>query len=209
VLLIAAMLLWLGAAFREGVILQFASGETGWGHCDVDGRRIPIVIAWRRGGSTMPPAWSEFSIELPPNIRNLDAGAPLNDVAIQRNGEFKYTFQRPDGTTYGPVTIDFDRHLAGLVAEFESAGMSFVDRAPGFEFSWRGVASSMAPYVLRFALVSVIAIVLITLFTSERVWHRRREHECPKCGYDLRGDTASGCPECGWGRTEVEPEPSR
>jgi len=23
---------------------------------------------------------------------------------------------------------------------------------------------------------------------------------CPSCGYDLRGDLKSGCPECGWGR---------
>jgi len=25
---------------------------------------------------------------------------------------------------------------------------------------------------------------------------------CPKCGYDLRGDLKSGCPECGWNRVE-------
>ncbi len=25
---------------------------------------------------------------------------------------------------------------------------------------------------------------------------------CPTCGYDLRGSSADGCPECGWGRDE-------
>ena len=33
---------------------------------------------------------------------------------------------------------------------------------------------------------------------------RRRRGRCPKCGYDLRGDLAAGCPECGWGREEAE-----
>jgi len=26
---------------------------------------------------------------------------------------------------------------------------------------------------------------------------------CPKCKYDLRGDLASGCPECGWNRRDA------
>lgn len=25
---------------------------------------------------------------------------------------------------------------------------------------------------------------------------------CPRCGYDLRGDLAAGCPGCVWGRAE-------
>jgi hypothetical protein len=29
---------------------------------------------------------------------------------------------------------------------------------------------------------------------------RRRRGRCPRCGYDLQHDLASGCPECGWGR---------
>jgi hypothetical protein len=29
---------------------------------------------------------------------------------------------------------------------------------------------------------------------------RRRRGRCVKCGYDLRGDLAHGCPECGWKR---------
>jgi hypothetical protein len=28
------------------------------------------------------------------------------------------------------------------------------------------------------------------------------EPKCPKCGYDLTGATAGGCPECGWRREE-------
>ena len=33
-----------------------------------------------------------------------------------------------------------------------------------------------------------------------RRYLRRKRGLCIKCGYDLRGDFAAGCPECGWGR---------
>jgi hypothetical protein len=33
-----------------------------------------------------------------------------------------------------------------------------------------------------------------------RVRRRLRAGRCPRCGYELCGDLASGCPECGWGR---------
>lgn len=36
--------------------------------------------------------------------------------------------------------------------------------------------------------------------SKARYLRRRRCGLCPRCGYDLRGDPASGCPECGWGR---------
>ena len=32
--------------------------------------------------------------------------------------------------------------------------------------------------------------------------NRRRAHTCIKCGYDLRGKLAAGCPECGFNREE-------
>jgi len=31
---------------------------------------------------------------------------------------------------------------------------------------------------------------------------RRKRGRCPRCGYDLRGDLAAGCSECGWNREE-------
>ncbi len=42
---------------------------------------------------------------------------------------------------------------------------------------------------------------LLTLgpFTARRMIRRKRGH-CIKCGYDLRGEFSSGCPECGWRR---------
>jgi len=37
-------------------------------------------------------------------------------------------------------------------------------------------------------------------FTSAKRAIRRKRGRCPRCGYDLRGDLAAGCSECGWGR---------
>lgn len=36
---------------------------------------------------------------------------------------------------------------------------------------------------------------------------RKPAGHCPKCNYDLRGDLASGCPECGWNRSD-KPKPA-
>jgi hypothetical protein len=44
---------------------------------------------------------------------------------------------------------------------------------------------------------------LLTLLPSIRRWRRRRSGLCIACGYDLQGDQAGGCPECGWNRAEL------
>lgn len=36
--------------------------------------------------------------------------------------------------------------------------------------------------------------------------YRRRKGVCPHCAYNLRGNLANGCPECGWGRKVKEIE---
>jgi hypothetical protein len=44
-------------------------------------------------------------------------------------------------------------------------------------------------------------MILFWLIHDRQKWRRRREGgQCVNCGYDLRGDMAAGCPECGWGR---------
>jgi hypothetical protein len=56
------------------------------------------------------------------------------------------------------------------------------------------------------SLYSALWWCLITGLVLARIRLRRRRGLCPACAYDLRHDHASGCPECGWGRT---PGPSR
>jgi len=41
---------------------------------------------------------------------------------------------------------------------------------------------------------------LFLLRPEVRRYNRRLRGQCIMCGYDLRGDLAAGCPECGWNR---------
>ena len=48
-----------------------------------------------------------------------------------------------------------------------------------------------------------LVILLLVYLVRRRVQlpdRRRCMGKCPKCGFDLRGDLESGCPECGWNR---------
>ncbi|MFT5424728.1 MAG: hypothetical protein ACI89L_002526 [Phycisphaerales bacterium] len=65
---------------------------------------------------------------------------------------------------------------------------------------WRGIIIDVLFWwLLAFAVLSI----------PLRPWLRRRKGRCPKCAYDLKGDFAAGCPECGWGRDAVsKPAPS-
>jgi len=44
-----------------------------------------------------------------------------------------------------------------------------------------------------------------TGFVGLKRSRRTRRGLCPACAYDLSGDPASGCPECGWNRPELDP----
>lgn len=41
-----------------------------------------------------------------------------------------------------------------------------------------------------------LGAVFASIRLAKRLW-RRKHHRCTACGYDLRGQTESGCPECG------------
>ncbi len=58
---------------------------------------------------------------------------------------------------------------------------------------WRGfVADSLLYAVGWFVPIGGIALARLGL--------RRYRGKCLKCGYDLRGNSGGGCPECGWER---------
>ena len=58
---------------------------------------------------------------------------------------------------------------------------------------WKGFAVNSASYA---ALVWLLVLSPATI----RRFIRIRRCACPSCGYDLRGQTSPGCPECGAGR---------
>jgi hypothetical protein len=61
---------------------------------------------------------------------------------------------------------------------------------------WRGV-------VLNTGLYGVVWAAPLFAWPALVGLNRRRRGRCPKCSYELRGDLAAGCPECGWRRTGV------
>lgn len=86
-----------------------------------------------------------------------------------------------------------------------------IELKPAASPSWKGVLETyrglpLKPLWPEFAVnTAVYAAGLVTVFASirlaKRLW-RRKHHRCTACGYDLRGQTESGCPECGVGRGE-------
>ena len=73
---------------------------------------------------------------------------------------------------------------------------------------------SLRPIWLGFAFNTIFYVVILRFimlgpFTARRHLRRKRGHlrfkrgNCTECGYDLRGDYAAGCPECGWRREDV------
>ena len=74
-------------------------------------------------------------------------------------------------------------------------------------WSWKSsvVLLPYRPHWIGFLLnTGLYGVGFWLLFSGLGAVHRRvriRIGKCPKCGYDLRGDHAAGCPECGWGRS--------
>jgi hypothetical protein len=55
-------------------------------------------------------------------------------------------------------------------------------------------------FYLESAIIGGLLYSAAVLFRANLGLRRRMFGRCPKCGYDLRGDLKSGCPECGWKR---------
>jgi predicted RNA-binding Zn-ribbon protein involved in translation (DUF1610 family) len=77
--------------------------------------------------------------------------------------------------------------------------------------TYRGLP--LKPLWPEFAInTAAYAVGLGAMFASVRLakhlW-RRKHHRCTACGYDLRGQTEAGCPECGAGRAPVAREVNR
>lgn len=66
-----------------------------------------------------------------------------------------------------------------------------------FRLLWPGFAVDSAFYA---------ALCFVTLLSGRQMRRKRRRlrGHCAKCKYDLQGNFASGCPECGWQRANVK-----
>ena len=61
---------------------------------------------------------------------------------------------------------------------------------------WTGFLANVIFYA------AILWLLSLTPYALRRSIRRKRGH-CINCGYDLRGDLSSGCPECGWRREDV------
>jgi hypothetical protein len=59
----------------------------------------------------------------------------------------------------------------------------------------------ITPLVVLLLLSVSVAATCIVISQAAPV--KRAAHECPQCGYDLRGNPRGDCPECGWARTTM------
>ena len=69
----------------------------------------------------------------------------------------------------------------------------FVPRALPTRPIWPGFAINTIFYA------AILWLLTLGPFTARRIIRHKRGH-CIKCGYDLRGTSEGGCPECGWRR---------
>jgi len=58
------------------------------------------------------------------------------------------------------------------------------------------------------ALFAAPPLAFFLVFPVVRKSLRLRRGHCPACNYDLRSDLPSGCPECGWNRSQGQPVPA-
>ena len=74
---------------------------------------------------------------------------------------------------------------------------------------WSGLAVNSLAYGSIPFLILVMFHRLSVVFQRlrYRTSHRRNRGHCPKCNYDLLADFTTGCPECGWNRSET-PQPT-
>lgn len=81
--------------------------------------------------------------------------------------------------------------VAKLRFYFDVAGLE------GMDFSGMFVGLSVMGLAMIIPLIG--GVMLVRHYSS---WGAVRRGWCPKCRYDLLGQFAAGCPECGWGRGE-------
>jgi len=78
-----------------------------------------------------------------------------------------------------------------------SSGLHIFNRQLPLRPIWPG-------FLIDTIIYAAILFGVFLGFTSAKRFIRAKRGRCPRCGYDLRGQLAQGCPECGWNRKEAK-----
>ncbi len=130
-----------------------------------------------------PPSWS--------TMRRFDHA--LDDVASKRIVDRGYGW--PMAAMYYTAQDDQVSQALDLPAEGTRLG-------PGPHLP-RGIIG--AGFGINTGVFALGWMIVMGVPRAGVYWRRRLRGCCPRCAYDLRDDLKSGCPECGWRRTEPQP----
>lgn len=147
-----------------------------------DIRSVPLPRGW---------SWDEFDFSLGSH-EIVKAGWPLPCLSSERRSSLPAQLSPGGGGRHWALKVRAPRH--------PTAGPATLDGTLPCRPLWRGLISNTIAFGAVWGLVMLGAKWVWRQRPSVR---RRRRGWCVRCGYDLLGDFANGCPECGWNRTNV------
>ena len=95
--------------------------------------------------------------------------------------------------SWGPVSPEVS---GGIPIEPRNPNVGWVSVLPCRPIPFGFVVNSL----LYAALAWMVFFGPFALYRHVKALQWRSKNCCPSCGYNLRGEFQSGCPECGWGR---------
>lgn len=149
------------------------------------------------GADPRAPSWATWTID------TYGVSSARGVLCFYRGCEtfFDYSVDAFDGNKRTEL-----HHNFGVPVELWTSDAQTV--VPWFSFtcsttSRTDFAASLA--VPDWALLSPLTAIGWVLLRNRRA-RRERRGLCPACAYDVKGNSATGCPECGWNR---QPAPRR
>ncbi len=195
---------WACAAFvplptgppREDVVAH-ADGTTEWrieqrafGRSRINyvrGSTDAMGGANEQGNGLIVPLLDAFSILRPDDAGSLErSGWPLHAFSCRSN-----QLAIASDTMSFTITMDETDLVGGILVASSTTTQPW--RALPFQPKWCGM-------VLDWLIYTGAWMAIFLGLPQLRAWLRRTRGRCPRCGYDLRGQLSSGCPECGWNR---------
>lgn len=175
------------------VVVEVSKGESGWQRFVEDEEGRDFLLSDGTGRALVRMSGAEVAVTKDVHFRSgtFNAATPSLELFLAKHGrgiKDWFGFNRPLRYKEGVLEDGEEVTVCGVGRWEDGQGAGNRER--------RLVLEGTVAHPL---LVSDDTDVVRGTFTLRR---RFREHrgQCVNCGYDLRGQTAPGCPECGWRR---------